>query len=114
MNYSCDNQGFDLLYKKNYSRFIAYADSYLKDRVLAEDFVSEAFTTYWEKRNNLKPDSNPPAYILTIVKNKCLSHFEHLQVRTRVEKEIASHAGGLLHGLESNFLCLCDKRPNES
>lgn len=107
MHYTSDYQGLELLYKKYYSRFITYADSYLKDRELAEDFVSEAFTAFWEKRHTLKPDSNAPAYILTIVRNKCLSYLEHLQVRHRAEKEISSHVDWCL-SMKMNCLSSCD------
>lgn len=100
-------QDFDQLYKQYYSRFITYADTYLKDRALAEDFVSEAFISYWEKRYTLPPDSNPPAYIVTIVRNKCLNHFDHLQVRLRVERDITSDMDWGM-SMRNNCLGFCD------
>lgn len=70
--------------------------SYTKDRTIAEDFVSEAFTAFWENRANLLPDTKPQAYLLTIVKNKCLNHLQHIQVRQRAEKNMTEHAEWLL------------------
>ena len=35
---------------------------------MSEDFVSGRFVLYWENIRKLEPDTNPPAYILTIIK----------------------------------------------
>lgn len=89
-------QNFNKLYNEYYDRFIRFALGYVKEAQIAEDFVSEAFTVYWENRDNLLSDSKPQAYILTVVRNKCLNHLQHLQIRHRVEKEINEHAEWLL------------------
>ncbi|MDO5523673.1 MAG: RNA polymerase sigma-70 factor [Bacteroidia bacterium] len=100
-------QNFNKLFNEYYNRFIRFALGYVKEREIAEDFVSEAFTTYWENRENLLPDTKAQAYILTIVKNKCLNHLRHIQVRHRVEKEINQHAEWLL-STSINTLEACD------
>ncbi len=98
---------FNKLFNDYYDRFVRFASGYVRERQVAEDFVSEAFTVYWENRKNLSPDSNPPAYILSVVKNRCLNHLQHLQVRQRVEKEINDHAEWLL-STRINTLQACD------
>lgn len=65
---------FNDIYKQFYSGFVMFANSYLKDAVLAEDYVAEAFMAYWNNRSSLRPDANVRAYILTVLKNKCLNH----------------------------------------
>lgn len=102
-----DIQSFNTLYNEYYLRFIRFAEGYLKDEAVAEDFVSEAFTAFWENRKNLSPDTKPQAYILTIVKNKCLNYLQHLQTRQRIEKEIQDHAFWKLN-LEISTLQACD------
>lgn len=92
-----DIRNFNLLFNEYNERFIRFALSYVKERETAEDFVSEAFIHYWENRKNLLPDTNPPAYILTIIKNKCLNYLHHQQIRQRAAQKLTDHAEWLLN-----------------
>lgn len=96
MNSSRDIQDFNSLFNEYYRRFVRFAMGYLKEEQTAEDFVSEAFTVYWEKKTSLNSDTNPPAYILTIVRNKCLNHLKHMQIQQRVTDELRDHSEWLL------------------
>lgn len=60
------------------------AISYVGDRSIAEDFVTDSFVAYWENRGKLPADTNIPAYILVSLKNKCLTHLTHLRKRQEV------------------------------
>lgn len=91
-----DIQAFNQLFNEYYSRFVRFAEGYVRDRSVAEDFASEAFTSYWENRERLSTETNPPAYILTIIKNKCLNHLQHQQIRQRVAEELRDHSAWLL------------------
>jgi RNA polymerase sigma-70 factor (ECF subfamily) len=97
MDSASDIRNFNNLFNEYYSRFVRFAMGYLKDQPVAEDFVSEAFTLYWENRENLLPNTNAPAYILTIVKNKCINHLHHEQIRLNAEKEMTEHAEWVLN-----------------
>lgn len=81
-------QQFDALFTKYKRRFTLFADSYIHDMQLAEDIVTDAFMAYWEAFRQSPPAGiNAPAYILTIVKNKCINELEHRKVH---EKFVAS------------------------
>lgn len=58
---------------------------------VAEDIYMEAIIQYWEKRYNLPPDTNIPAYILTSVKNKALNHLRHQSIRIDAEDQLYDH-----------------------
>lgn len=96
MNSSNDIQNFNSLFNEYYKRFIRFAIGYVKEEQAAEDFVSEAFTIYWENKANLNIDTIPPAYILTIIKNKCLNHLKHTQIHQKVTDELREHSEWLL------------------
>jgi RNA polymerase sigma-70 factor (ECF subfamily) len=107
MNSFSDIQSFNQLFNEYYERFIRFAQGYVRERETAEDFVSEAFTLFWENRENLLHDTKPQAYILTIVKNKCLNHLQHVQVRQHVENILSEHESWRL-SLSINTLQACD------
>ena len=75
---------FDKVYQKYREPFIKLAISYVGDRSIAEDFVTDSFVAYWENRGKLPADTNIPAYILVSLKNKCLTHLTHLRKRQEV------------------------------
>mgnify|MGYP000966783866 CR=1 FL=1 len=92
MNSHSDIKGFNSLFNEYYRRFIYFAIGYVKEEEIAEDFVSEAFTSYWENKESLLRDTNPPAYILTVIKNKCLNYLRHQQIHQRVSEELREHS----------------------
>ena len=65
-----DKMSFNHLYNDYQTRFLNFANTYVRDWDVAEDITTEALIYYWENRNTLSEVSNIPAYILTIIKNK--------------------------------------------
>lgn len=76
------------LFENYRSRFISFANSYVQDLSVAEDFTMEAFMDYWGVRDILREDSNLPAYILTLIKHKCLNHLKRKQLQEDVSQRI--------------------------
>ena len=95
--YQLDIKGFNQLFEQYFQRFVFFANSYVKDMKVAEDFTIEAFTSFWENRESLNPDTNPPAYILTIIKNKSISHLRHAQTISDVNERLADHVNWKLN-----------------
>ena len=87
-----ENRTFSQLYVNYHSRFVRFANTYVRDVPVAEDIVSDAIIYYWENRNRLPHDTNAPAYILTTIKNKCLNHLEHIRVKENALNELQANA----------------------
>lgn len=87
-----DLKAFNQLFTNYQGRFIRFANTYVRDIAVAEDFTIEALMYYWENRHSLKENSNIPAFILTVIKNKCLNYLQHLQVREDVNAQLLNHA----------------------
>jgi RNA polymerase sigma-70 factor (ECF subfamily) len=80
-----DAKAFDDLFRMFYSRLFSFAKSYLRDGVVAENIVQDAFLMLWERRETLKQDSNIQAWLLTVVKNNILNYIERQKRQARVE-----------------------------
>ena len=65
------------------ARFEAIACRYVRSAAVAEDLVSDSFMSFWENRGRIPADANLQAYILIIVRNKCLEQ-EVYELRRRV------------------------------
>lgn len=74
---------FDSFYKRNNVRFSNFAYSYVKDRDIAQDIVSDSFVTLLNLLSELPQDCNLDAYCLTIVKNKCLDYLRQQEIHYR-------------------------------
>ena len=55
---------FNNLYNTYYEDFVRFALGYVKDESKAQDFVSDAFIAYWERKDTLSDNTNAPGYIL--------------------------------------------------
>ena len=82
---------FNKLYADYYELFLRFACTYIKNKAAADDIVIESIVYYWENRQNLKSDSNIPAYILEVIKHKCLNYLRHIRVRENYDQQLMEH-----------------------
>ena len=93
---------FGRLYSDYNPRCTEVTYRYVRDRGIAEDLVSDSFMAFWEERDRLPEDVNAPAYVLTIVKNKCLNHLQ-------IEKKLHSTQQRLIQSdIQSLAACVPD------
>ncbi|MEG2064419.1 MAG: RNA polymerase sigma-70 factor [Alistipes sp.] len=86
--------------------FIKTACRYVRDWEVAADLVSDSFIAFWETRATLPDDVNIPAYILTIVKNKCLNHLRAQSQHSQTEQKIQQLQQRVLQAdIESLIAC---------
>ena len=100
-----DTKIFNNLYALYKPRFDIIATSYLRDRALAEDIVTDSFLTFWEKREDIQEEpKNFPRYILGIVRHKCIDELRRRTRDTDVKEQIKRSAELNLKTLENNDL----------
>ncbi|WP_288205196.1 RNA polymerase sigma-70 factor [uncultured Parabacteroides sp.] len=81
MKESTEIQTFNHLFMNYKGRFVHFARTYVDDEMMAEDIAVESLMYYWENRQKLDSHSNVLAYILTVIKHKCLDHLKQLRVQ---------------------------------
>ena len=106
---SIDLVSFNKLFTEYHERFVRFAYTYVDNYMEAEDIVMEAMTYYWENRTRLF-GVNPPAYIFTTIKNKCLNYLRDRQYYQAVSEQLQEHAAwklaiqiSTLHATRRNF-----------
>lgn len=70
------------------ARFERIACRYVRSAAVAEDLVSDSFMSFWENRGRIPADANLQAYILIIVRNKCLDWLRAQSLHTKIEQEV--------------------------
>ena len=88
MSTTAEIKAFNQLYNDYFGIFVRFANTYIQDDMAAEDIASDSIVYYWENRHTLVSDSNIPAYILEVVKHKCLNYLRHIRVREQAEQEL--------------------------
>ena len=83
---------FNDLFTKHKERFVRFAATYVKDWGTAENLVVDSFVYYWEHREDIRSMENLPAYILTVVKHKCLNHIRREKLSADISDRIRSYA----------------------
>ena len=86
-----DIYDFNRLYHDYRQRYIRFARTYVRDTATAEDIVMDSLMYYWENRSVLPHQTNIPAYVLTIVKNRCINYLRREQKREEVERFISEY-----------------------
>lgn len=79
---------FGQLFASYRDRFKVIACRYVRSDAVAEDLVSDSFMAFWENRDKIQPDTNLPAYILVIVRNKCLDYLRAQSLHQKIEQEV--------------------------
>lgn len=92
MDKTNDLKIFNQLFTDYQGRFIRFANTYVRDTTVAEDITIDALMYYWENHSSLATDSNVPAYILAIIKHKCLNYLQHIHVREEYSELARKHA----------------------
>lgn len=87
-----DLLAFNKFFAEHHPGFLRFANSYLHDEVVAEDVVMEALMSYWENRHKLSPEVNSSAYVVTIIRNKCLNHLRHIQIVNEVSNQLTAYS----------------------
>lgn len=68
------SSGYEKLYSLTSSRLKNYCKLFLKDVVLIEDIVQNAYVRLWEKRGLIHLEKSVESLLFTIVRNQCLNY----------------------------------------
>ena len=74
-----DQKAFELLFSIFFARLNDFAGKVLKDDMVSQDLVLEAFAKLWENRDRIE-SINLEALLFRSVRNRCLDYIKHLKV----------------------------------
>ena len=88
-----DKKAFEELFNTFYPMLCSFAENYIKDIQIAEDFVQEIFISLWDKIEDFDNLSTVKSFLYTSVKNKCLNHIKHQKVKDKHTEEVVKNLG---------------------
>jgi RNA polymerase sigma-70 factor (ECF subfamily) len=72
---------FEKVFKTYFRNLHAFAYTFMKDDVIAEEIVQNVFFRIWEKKEQLQIDDSLKAYLYRSVHNESLNHLKHLKIK---------------------------------
>lgn len=67
-----DEVAFKVIYNNYYPRLYFFILEFIPLKDLAENIVQDTFITLWNKRSELREDTNLASYLFSVAKNNCL------------------------------------------
>jgi RNA polymerase sigma-70 factor (family 1) len=74
---------YEQLFKEYYKPLTVFATGYLENLESGKEIVQELFVSLYEKRKKLVITTSLKSYLYRSVKNRCLNHIKHQQVRKK-------------------------------
>lgn len=96
---------YEEVFRKYYQSLCLFALKYVKDPDEAEEIVQEMFVRIWQKKESLAVTTSLKSYLYQAVRNACLNHLKHNNVKLEYQKRAidatsAANAGDTLVALE--------------
>jgi len=91
-----NEKAFEMLFKEHFNPLHAYAFTFLKDEVAAEEVVQSLFLRIWEKHESLDIHTSWKAYLYRATYNDCMNLLKHHKVRQNYQDH-AAHFHDLAH-----------------
>ncbi len=79
-----DEIAFKVIFNKYYSRLYYFVLEFISFDDIAENIIQDTFFTLWNKRKELKEDSNLNAYLFTVARNNCLYKLRDQRYKQRL------------------------------
>lgn len=79
-----DEAAFKVLFNDFYSKLYYFVLEFIPLKDTAEDIVQDTLVTLWNKRNELKDDSNLTSYLFTVAKNNALKRLRDKKYRQKL------------------------------
>lgn len=83
-----DDKGIELLFKQYYIPLVLFATTYVHDREIAKDTVQDVFFNLISDHQRFASIENLKIYLYSSVKNKCLKHLRHEDVKERYQQQV--------------------------
>ena len=99
-----DESAFCELYALYKNRLMFFAMKFLKSKEFAEDVFQDAFTSFWQNRRFLNPDSPFAPYVYTIVKNRILNLLAGIEKEQQLKNIILSGSVDVTNDTEDKIL----------
>lgn len=77
-----DEKIFEYIFHAHFQSLYYFSKKFVIRDSIAKELVQESFLTLWEKRSELRPNTNIKAYLFTLTRNNSLNYLKHLKIES--------------------------------
>lgn len=77
---------FETLFKSHFKELHSYANTLVRDELVAEEIVQNLFFKLWEKKENLNIHTSLRAYLYRSTYNESLNYLRHQKVKLKYQQ----------------------------
>lgn len=82
---------FEKVFKMYFRNLHAFAYTFMKDDIIAEEIAQNVFFKVWEKKDQLQIDDSLKAYLYRAVHNESLNHIKHLKIKSSFQLQYSGN-----------------------
>lgn len=90
-DHTSEGGGIPEFFRTYYPMFISFARNYIPTQEVCEDLVQEAFVSLLEQGYTFENEYLAKGFLYKTLRNKCLNHLRHEQIRIRYAEEQIAH-----------------------
>jgi RNA polymerase sigma-70 factor (ECF subfamily) len=75
------------IYDQYYNKLVAFAKYTIRNPLLAEDFVQDAYCILWQNREKLQVHQPVQAYLFRIVHNRCVDYLRKIVSKSEYDNQ---------------------------
>lgn len=89
-----NQKAYHALFSRYFESMYRYTLKYIRNHAVAEELAMDVLFRFWQRMDNLSPDTNLPAYLFTSAKNALADHWRKKELATVVlmEDDVHLHA----------------------
>lgn len=91
---------FEKLFHEHYQMLCRFGYRWVQDAEQVEEIVQEIFVGLWEKRETLTITGSFKSYLFSAIRNACLNHIKHLNVRAEHQTYVQATANPNLNSVD--------------
>lgn len=91
----------------NRREFLAFVESRVANRVLAEELVQSAFVRALERGNTVRDEESATAWFYRLLKNTVADHYRKQAVEQRADRKLAENVETSIEPEFKNSVCRC-------
>lgn len=105
---------FETAFKTHFKALHAYANTIVRDDMMAEEIVQNVFYKVWKNRETIEINQSLAAYLYRSVYHDSLNHLKHVKVKAAYQSYAAQHMSNTDNATEQMKLRALEQKLDEA
>lgn len=95
-----DISAFEKVFREYYAPLTLFANTFVKDKDVAEEIVQDFFFHYWKDREQTRIQTSMKSYFFQSIRNRALKYLRHENVKLKYASQVQNESSPTLETYE--------------